>query len=85
MVEVKDVYAKAKYLPRRHPFQLSNRRQTVQNPSEFNMVLDLLDTVNGNPEKQRGCESLSPHPDRKQPIFGDPYQMQVRNHGCPRL
>ena len=77
MVKVKDVCTKAKYLPRRHPLQLSNRRQTVQNPSEFDVVLDLFDTVNGNPEKQRGCESLSPHPDEKQQIFGDLYQTQV--------
>ena len=66
MVKVKDVYAKAKYLPRRHPLQLSNRRP---NPSEFDMVLDLFDTVNGNSKKQRADANLSPHPDGKQPIF----------------
>jgi len=77
MVKVKDVYAKAKYLPRRHPHQLSDRRQTVQNPSEFDMVLDLFNTISENPEKQRGCESLSPHPDGKQQIFGDLYQTLV--------
>ena len=59
MVKIKDVYAKAKYLPRRHSLQLSDRRQTVQNPSEFDVVLDLFDTINGKPEKQRGCESVT--------------------------
>jgi hypothetical protein len=44
LVMVEDVCAKAKYLPRRHPLQLSDRCQTAQNPSEFDVVLDLFDT-----------------------------------------
>ena len=43
-VMVEDARTKAKYFPRRHPLQLSNRCQTVQNPSEFDMVPDLFDT-----------------------------------------
>jgi hypothetical protein len=54
----------ATYLPRRHPFQLPNRRQTAQNPSEFDVVLDLSDTSLEIPERQRNA-NLSPHPDGK--------------------
>src|SRR6267154_6836098 len=48
-VMFEDVCEKAKYLPRRHPLQLSDRCQTAQNPSEFDMVPDLFDTSMENP------------------------------------
>ena len=58
------MYAKATYLPRRHPFQLSHRCQTTQNPGEFDVVLDLFDTVIRSPERKRDA-NLSPRPDKK--------------------
>jgi hypothetical protein len=74
LVTVEDVCANAKYLPGRHPLQLSDRCQTAQNQSEFDMVLDLFDT---SMEIPRNSVNLSPHLDGKQQIFGDQYQTQV--------
>jgi hypothetical protein len=51
LVMVEDVCAKVKYLPRCHPLQLSDRCQTAQNPSKFDMVPDLFDASMEIPRK----------------------------------
>ena len=75
---VEDVCVQAKYFPRHHPLQLSDRCQTTQNPSEFDTVLESgpIQHGNGNLEKQHDA-NLVPHLDGKQQIFGVLYQTQV--------
>jgi len=80
-----DVCEKAKYLPRRHPLQLSDRCQTAQNPSEFDMVPDLFDTsmeILGN-SAMRICHLILMENNRSLGIYTR--RKYERHHGCPRL
>ena len=85
LVMVEDVCAKAKYLPRRHPLQLSDRCQTAQNPSEFDMVLDLFDTSVEIPRSSamRICHLILMENNR--PLWIYTRRKYERHHGCPRL
>jgi len=85
LVMVEDVCAKAKYLPRRHPLQLSDRCQTAQNPGEFDMVLDLFDTSMEIPRNSamRIHHLILMENNRSSGIYTrGKYE---RHHGCPRL
>ena len=61
LVMVEDACVKAKYLPHRHPLQLSDRYQTVQDPREFDMVPNLFDASIEIPRK--GMMRISPRLD----------------------
>jgi hypothetical protein len=82
---VKDVRAKAKYLSGRHPLQLPDRCQTVQNPSEFDMLLDLFDTPMEIPRNSamRICHLILMENNRSLSIYTR--RKYERYHGCPRL
>jgi hypothetical protein len=82
---VEDVCANAKYLPGRHPLQLSDRCQTAQNPSEFDMVLDLFDTSMEIPRNStmRICHLILMENNRSLGI--NTRRKYKRHHGCPRL
>ncbi len=73
------------YLPRRHPFQLPNRCQTVQYPGEFNMVLDLFDTPLEIPRDSvmRICHLILMENDRSLGIYAR--RKYKGYHGHPRL
>ena len=75
----------ATYLPRRHPFQLPNRRQTAQNPSEFDVVLDLFNTSLEIPERHvmRIRHLILMEDDRSSGIYAR--REYKCHHGYPRL
>jgi hypothetical protein len=85
-VMVEGACAKAKHLPRRHPLQLSDRCQTVQDPSEFDMVPDLFDTSVENPVETARCgisHLILMENNRSLGIYTR--RKYERHHSCPRL
>lgn len=85
-VMVEDARAKAKYLPCRHPLQLSNRCQTAQNPSEFDMVLDLFNTSMEKYREIARCGISHLILVENYRFFGIYTRRKYeRHHGCPRL
>ena len=76
---------KTNYLPRRHPLQLSDRCETAQNPSEFDMVPDLFDTSMGIPRNSamRICHLILMENNRSFWIYAR--RKYERHHSCPRL
>jgi hypothetical protein len=70
---------------RRHPFQLPNKCQTAQKPSELDMVLDLFDT---SLEIPRGramqiCHFILMKNDRSLGFYAR--RKYECHHGCPRF
>jgi hypothetical protein len=82
---LEDARAKAKYLPRRHSPQLSDRCKTAQNPSEFEMVPDLFDTSMEFPRNGAMgiCHLILMKNNRSLGIYTR--RKYKRHHGCPRL